>query len=99
MNMGEITKGLLVKEGVRAGQLNSGREIWSHGIVGKDNRVMLYLYSGNEIPLPKEGIIRLIVDNLDILMKIEPVIVEYLRAEISTVVSKIFQNEFFKQDA
>ena len=99
MNMGEITKGLLVKEGVETGQLYSGRGVWSHGIVGKDNRVMLYLYLGNEIPLPKEGIIRLIVDNLDILMKIEPIIVEYPRAEVSTVVSKIFQKEFFKQDA
>ena len=55
MNMGEITKGLLVKDGVGAGQLNSGRGIWSHGIVGKDNRVMVYLCVENKKPLVAEG--------------------------------------------
>lgn len=62
IDMGEITESLLVSDCFVKGHLDSGRRIGPRE-VGKDVMVMIYLYVGNESPLPKEGLFRRLMDS------------------------------------
>ena len=62
--MDEITECLLVSDGVLNGHWTLDRP-WKGEPrnVGKDVMVMIYLYVGNESPLPKEGLFRRLMDS------------------------------------